>query len=175
MRLSKTQAKVIVTFLGVLLSFGIYSGLFIVIKNKNNQISALQNQVDVEIRKDQRLRSIKQLIIDLREDSRQIDTYFVSKDGVVNFLEDLEALGSISDISVGVNSVSVGKNIDNEFSYELLKIEFAARGVWSSIIQLISLLETFSLGITIERMQLEKLPNSSFWQVNTSFSVLKLK
>ena len=151
--------------------FGIYSALFIVIKNKNNQVSALQNQVDIEVRKDQRLNSTKQLIEDLGEELEQIDAYFVPVDGVVDFLENLEALGSVASVSVDVNSVSVNENTNDNLPYELLKIDFVARGSWKNVVQLISLLETLPLGIVIERMQFERLPNSSSWQMNTSFTV----
>lgn len=175
MKLSKTQTGTIMALLGVLILFVIYSTLFVVIKNKNNQISALQNQVDIEVRKDQRLHSIKQLIADLGKDIEQIDTYFVSEDGVVDFLESLEALGRVSGVSVGVNSVSVDESTDNSLPYEHMRIDFVARGSWRNVVQLVSLLETFSFGIVIERMQLERLPSSSSWQVNVSFTVLKLK
>lgn len=175
MKLSDTQIKTITAAFGVLVFLGIYSTVFMVIKNKNNQISILQNQVDIEVRKDQRLHSVKLLISDLNKELDTVDTYFVSSSGVVDFLERLEALGSVSGVTVGVNSVSVDESEDSGLPYELLKIEFAARGTWSAIVQLISLLETFPLGITIERMQLEQIPNSISWQLNTSFSVLKLK
>lgn len=177
MKLSRTHIRIIITTIGVLILFGVYATFFILIKNKNNEISTLQNQVDIEVRKDGRLHSIKQLITDLDKDLKQIDTYFVSSDGVVDFLESLETLGSIADVSVRVNSVSVDETIDDSLPYEVLKIEFVSRGTWGSIVQLISLLETLSLGITIDRMQLELLQSekSNSWQVNTGFSVLKLK
>lgn len=175
MKLSKTQIRTIIVSFGVLISFGVYSALFIIIKNKNNHISALQNKVDIEVIKDQRLNSIKQLIKDSDKEFKQIDTYFVSEGGVVNFLEKLESLGPISGVSVSVNSVGVNENANGNLPYELLNIEFESRGAWSSIVKLISLLETFQFGITIERVQLELLPNSNYWQMNTSFNVLKLK
>jgi hypothetical protein len=175
MKLSETQIKTIAAALGAMVLFGMYLTLFTIIKNKNNQISALQNQVDMEVRKDQRLHSVKLLMTDLNKELEMIDAHFVSDNGVVDFLESLEALGSVSGASVSVNSVSVNKDKDVSLPYELLKLEFVARGSWVAVVQLISLLDAFPLGITIERMQLERIPNSNSWQINTSFNVLKLK
>ena len=175
MKLSKTQTKTVVTTLLALVFVCAYGFLFVVIKTKNNQISILQNQVDVEIRKDQRLYSVKQLMTDLHEGFDKIDTYFVSNDGVVGFLENLESFGAMSGVYVGVNSVSVDGHIDDGLPYESLRVEFVARGEWRSVIQLISLLETTPFGITVERMQLERLEGSDYWRINTSFTVLKLK
>ena len=175
MKLSKIQIRTIIATLGVLVLFGMYSTLFIVIKNKNNQISTLKNKVDFEIRKDQRLNSIKQLMLGLSIELKQIDTYFISKDGVVYFLGKLESLGSTSNTHISINSVSISGDKNIGLPYELLKIEFSARGSWNSIVKLISLIETFPFGITIERMQLERLPNSSLWHMNIGFTVLKLK
>lgn len=173
MKVSHTQVMTIMAMLATCIAFGVYATLFIIIKNKNNQISILQNKVDIEVRKDQRLHSTKQLTSDLSEEFVQVDKHFVSADGVVGFLEDLENLGRKSGASVSVNSVSVNENAGNGLPYEPLQIEFAARGSWKSVLHLISLLETFPLGITVSRMHLEKNLNS--WQLNTSFSVLKLK
>ena len=139
MKLSKTQIRTVVAAIVALAFLGAYATLFMVIKNKNNRISELRNQVDIEIRKDQRLHSIKQLIADLDKDIEQIDTYFVSEDGVVDFLERLESVGSTSGISVGVNSVSVNEGVGNNLPYEFLRVEFVSRGTWRSIVQLISL------------------------------------
>jgi Tfp pilus assembly protein PilO len=174
MKLSNTQKKLIIVLLVAIMSIVFYCGFFIVIKNKNNQISILKNQVDIEIRKDQRLHSVKQLMMDLNEEINKINSRFVSNDGVVKLLEDLESLGKVSGASIGVNSVSVESNKDTNLPYELLKIEFVSRGSWRSVVQTISLLETISLGINIERMQLERLPKSNSWQMNASFTVLKL-
>jgi len=173
MKLSHTQIRTIAATLSMCIAFGVYTTLFIVIKNKNNQISILQNRVDIEVRKDQRLHSIKQLTSDLVEEFSKVDEHFVYADGVVRFLEDLEDLGRKAGASVSVNSVGVNENAGSGLPYEPLQIEFAARGSWRSVVQLISLLETFPLGITVSRMHLEKNLNS--WQLNTSFSVLKLK
>ncbi len=175
MKLSNTQIRTIVATLGVVVFLGAYSTLFIVIKNKNNHISALKNQVDLEIRKDQRLNSVKQLMSDLNIELKKIDTYFISKNGVVNFLEKLESLGSVSNTYISVNSVSVNENKNNNLPYEFLRVEFSSRGSWNSIVKLISLVETLHFGVTIERIQLERLPNSGFWQMNIGLTVLKLK
>jgi len=175
MKLSKTQIKTIISILVVFVFIALYGGLFIIIKNKNNEISLLQNQVDIAIRKDERLYSMKQLVVDLGTELDQIDTYFVSQDGVVDFLENLEALGSIAGVPVDVNSVSVEKQDNDALSYESLQVEFVARGSWSSIVQLISLLETYPLGITVKKMQLEQLTDSNSWLARVSFTVLKLK
>lgn len=172
-KLSRTQIRTIAAALVVLVTLSAYTTLFFIIKNKNNQISILQNKVDIEVIKDKRLHSIKQLTEDLKSELDQIDSHFVSTDGVVNFLESLESLGRKAGTSVSVNSVSVNENAGNGLPYELLKVEFAARGTWRNTVHLISLLETFSLATTVERMHLEKYSNS--WQLNMTFTVLKLK
>ncbi len=175
MKLSKTQVKVIIITFVLALFLSGYGYVFITIKNKNNHISVLQNQIDIEAKKDSRLHSIKSLLADLDKEIEQIDTYFVVDNEVVDFLEDIENLGLIAGVSISVNSVSVDEEITKELPFDLLKVKFVSRGKWSSIIHLVSLLETFSLGIIINEVRLEKLTDSESWQGNISFSVLKLK
>ena len=181
MELSKTQIKTIASSLVVFVLILLYGGLFVTIKNKNNGISSLQNQVDIAIRKDERLYSMKQLVANLETELDQIDTYFVPQDGVVDFLENLEALGSIAGAPVDINSVSVKEHGNDAFPYESLQVEFGARGSWSSIVWLISLFETYPQGITIQRLQFEQLTDldsdsgSDSWRLRAHFSVLKLK
>lgn len=160
---------------GVFVLLSMVAGfLFFEIKNKNNEISTLHNQLDVEVRRDQRLRSIKQLLSELHVEVTEIDDYFVATDGVVDFLEALEALGRVSGASVEVNSVSVIES-DPAIPYEHLRVEFYTEGRWSTLTQLLSLLETAPYGVIVSRSQVERVPNSSLWQAHIIFQVLKLK
>lgn len=162
--------------LGALVALGIYTLLFFEVKKTNEAVSTLQNQLDIEVRQDQRLRSMKELLADLDEELKKIDTYFIASDGVVNFLEELESFGRISSASVEVNSVSVEDGEGTaSLPYNRLRIEFVSEGSWSALMRLISLLETFPAGITMHRSQLERLPNSVLWQGHISFTVLTLK
>ena len=175
MKLSQTQIQTLLAGLGVVVLLVIYVVMFNSIKNQNNQISILRNQVDIEIQKDQRLHSIKQLLSDLNPELGQIDSFFVKSDGVVSFLEYLESLGRSINLSITVNSVSVNDQSDNGLPYDQLKIEFVAQGFWGSITQFLSLLEASPYGVIVERVQLERIPSSRLWQANIGFSVSKLK
>ena len=160
---------------GVVVMLCAYVFIFIEIRHKNNQVSILQNQLDIEIRKDERLRTVKQLLADLDADISRLDTHFVSSESVVDFLEQLESLGALARTRVNVNSVNVVSQTDPSLPYEKLKIDFFSEGSWASVLQVVSLLETLPVGVSIERLQLERLSQSGFWGANISFTVLKLK
>ncbi|MCW9054825.1 MAG: hypothetical protein OQJ98_02485 [Candidatus Pacebacteria bacterium] len=174
LKISKVQSMLIGAILGAVIALGVYGFLFFEIKNKNNQASILQNQLDIEIRKDQRLRSIKQLLSELHVEVDTVDRYFVGADEVVDFLEELELLGNIADASVEVNSVSVSEG-GEAIPYEHLRVEFHTQDRWVDLIHIVSLLETMPYGVRIERSQIERVPNSTLWQAHIIFTVLKLK
>ncbi len=173
MQISRTTILAITVGVLTIVACSVYLFFFFKIKNINNEISLLQNQLDIEIRQDQRLRSVRQLLQELEGEFNEIDSYFVSSDGVVNFLETLESLGDEVQASVDVNAVDVLTPSGAQTPYEELEIRFASRGSWNALVQLISLLETLSFGITFKRVQLERIPDSFLWQANVEFTVLK--
>ena len=175
MKLSSTRYILALLAIIVLLVGALYAWLFTEIRDTNTAISSVVNQLDLQVKKDRRLNSIKALIEELGNEIAALDGRFVSHDGVVAFLEELEGLGSFSGASVDVNSVSLQARPGNTPD-ELLKIEFVSRGRWSSVVQLVSLLETLPFSITFERVQLERVPTQGgLWQANVSFMVAKLK
>lgn len=176
MKISKTHITALLAALGALAILGVYVFLFVEIKKTNEEVSTLQNQLDIEVRQDQRLRSMKQLLADLEEELTMIDTYFIAPDGVVDFLEELESFGRIANTSVEVTSVGIEDEEGTaSLPYNRLRVEFVSEGSWTSLVRLVSLLETLPFGVTINRSQLERLPNSTIWQGHISFIVLKRK
>lgn len=170
---SKIKITTLLIALGACVAVVAGTLLFFEIKKTNERISVLQNQLDIEVRQDQRLRSMKQLLADLDGELKMIDTYFIAPDGVVGFLEEFESFARVSNASLEVSSVGVAGEAGLPF--ERLRVEFASQGSWTSLMRLVSLLETLPFGITIERSQLERLPNSFVWQGHVSFTALKLK
>jgi hypothetical protein len=165
-----------VSIIGAIITCGVYVFLFNTIKTNATEASLLSNQLDLEVRRDQRLRSIKQLTTDLSEELALVDALLVPKDGVVTFLEHIEDLGRSAGVTLTVNSVSVDGTLPTKTSYERLRIEFVASGSWSATTHLLALFETLPYGIVIEQMQLEQSKGTSRleWELRVRFTVPKI-
>lgn len=123
---------------------------------------------------------------DLKEMARDINAYFVSKDGVVNFIEDVEKEARTYQLEVFVRSVDVTKNSDDpNDNKEVMKLKLEMRGSWGNTLRFISYLERIPYKVTLENIEMTKISelsedfesgaNLPRWRTRLEMSVLKFK
>lgn len=75
---------------------------------KSAEVTLLQGQVDAKTRAANRLAAAQTTLTEITEDEKLIHEYFVSENGVVSFINGLEARGKSLGAAVDVLSVSTG-------------------------------------------------------------------
>lgn len=184
---SKTK-QILLTIIVLVIAVSIaYAMLFLNIKEKNNNISALSNEIDIVLQKEIKLRSVKHLINDTEQDRVKLDSHFVTDDEVVNFIEKIENLGTDSGTKVEVISVyvdDVNKEVTNQAAInELLYLDFKTEGSFAQMFHFLSMLEKLPFKIDIPQVNFEKTldgtgkVNKSLgsWKGLFSITVVKLK
>lgn len=180
----------IIIFLSILNSivFGSCFYLFMNINNVDKEVSLRLNQIESEVKKDESLRSIKNLMNDTKEDRGQIERLFVQPNGTVDFIETVELLGRTADVKIEVESVGVSafKNKTASSTTELFNLSFKTEGSWQNTMHLLSLLDNMPYKISFENVNLSKISgssgsdknkeeNPSYWNGSFNFTVLKIK
>jgi Tfp pilus assembly protein PilO len=150
--LSRTKKILIVCILLNVLVFGAYAFLYIDIKSKNVRVSELLTEAENDMQKDASLRAIKTSLNENKEFISQIDSYFVPKNGVPDFIDTLEKLGKESEIALSIGSVSVeeGKN-KNDFK-DALHLHVDTIGSWQNIYYFLSVLESLPYRIQFDQV-----------------------
>ena len=158
-------------------SGGAYWYVFSKIRTVNVESAAVTAELDLEVKRDSFLRSVKKMLQDLSAEKSEISSYFVQQNGVVDFIKEVEALGKLSSTVVNVNSVTVQKQDDVNATEEELLVSFRAAGSWKSTYKLLSLIETMPYALTLDRVHLEQTEEveDGPWLLNVTMRVAKIK
>ncbi|MCH7529597.1 hypothetical protein IIB50_00550 [Patescibacteria group bacterium] len=175
-KLHTIQFLTIATGLAVV-SIVVYTLLFLEIKEKNREASLIASELDLEAKRDKRLRSIQNIVRDTEQQREQLNIYFVNEDSVVTFIETIEALGGKSGAEVEIVSVNIEERNTEEGNSEFLRLTFSATGTWNEVFYLFSLVELLPYKIEIKRASFESRKSgtikSNVW--NGSFSIAVAK
>ena len=163
-----------------------YIVFFIGIKNKNESISLVANEIDIALEKEVKLKSIKNLIKDTENDRAKLNAYFVVDDKVIDFIEDIENLAKDTNVDLKVMSIDInddGNNTPQQNNIsELLQLNLKVAGLWDNLFHFISLVDELPFRVDISKVNLQvvydsnnKDKNPTDWEGMFVVSVLKLK
>ena len=177
------QIFALVTVL-LVVSIVMYVIFFINIKEKNKNISSIVSEIDLVVKKEVRLKSVKNLIKETEGDHIKLNTYFITDDKVVDFIENIENMAKdvgvdIEVVSVYVNDIKDDSIQKNNIS-ELLRLSIEMSGKWSNIYHFVSLVEKLPFKIDILNINLENMyngdnENPENWKGVLNLSAVKLK
>lgn len=165
----------------------VYAGMFLMVKIKNEHISSMLNDADRELKRDEFLLKTKLILNENSESISKLDEYFVKRDEVPKFIENIENLARNIGVDLNVAYVSVEAETRNKDDFkELLKMRVEVIGSWDSVMTFVSALENLpfrvliqSVAVTSDKSQeelfFENSSSPSSWKGNIEFSVLKIK
>lgn len=152
--ITSTMRILAVVVLVTLLVGAAYVGIFIYIKNTNIEIAELISAIDQQIKIEERLRSIENIAEDTVLSRVELDSYFVGQDDIVQFIEVVEGLSSITGEEITIASVDLEEG-DNTSAYQFLRLRLTTKGAWKETIHFIALLEALPNYVLVERGSLE--------------------
>jgi len=163
----QTKQLLVFSTLAVSAILVVYIFLFLYIAAEGRETSILQNDVDFVTQKESKLRSIQSTLSETEDDRTRLDTYFVSPDGIVPFIESIEGFAGVSGATIDISSVDTdlllietseksrkAEKEENLFA-ELVRLNFKAHGTWSQVAHTLALLETLPYRVTITRATFE--------------------
>ena len=181
--MKKTGTITILIAVGAVSLAAVLADVFFLLSIKSSlySSSALEGELEVERRVSSQLQAGKEVVASTAEERAVIETFFVGQDGVVAFLESLEALGREEGLEIEVSSVGLadeGEDKDEERLYENLSVDIATKGGWAQNFRYLSLLENMPLKLQVGRAIIEKPAGggaNSSWQGSFAINVIKLK
>lgn len=181
---SKTKKLLILCIVLNLVVWTAYGVIFWQIKSQNEKISLLVNEAELDTKKEEDLRLTKASLNENKDSISRIDSYFIPKDGVVDFINSLESLGKQSGTSLVIGSVSVESETKIKENFkEVLRLKVQAIGSWKNVMHFLSILENlpyqvdlqqadFKLSVSAEGSSGGGVPQ---WEGDFEFTLLKLK
>ncbi len=158
-----TTIVLVVLLNGAVLAGWLY--LFSNLKKQNNFIREERQKILVSDKKLENSSSLKILMDEIVDKKQKIDSAFLNKESVVNFIENLESIAGKTGASIKIGNI----NIDNQ-EKKGLSLQFNLTGNFNQLFHYLILLENLPYLINIERMDFKKLaPNE--WGADFEISV----
>jgi hypothetical protein len=152
------------------------------VNNNNIEISNLADELNQQLIKEKQLDSFKKIAEDTTAERGKLDSYFISPNGIVSFIKEIENLAFVAGVSIGINSVEVEEYLIKKRSsntLELLDLELNFTGSWNNSFYFISLLEEMPYKIFIYKLdvdaQKDDQENTTGWKGLIGMKVLKIK
>jgi hypothetical protein len=159
-------------------AFGYYV-LFQALFTEIEKTSEITNEVKREERVHNTIATNKQTVVEIQGDLETIDSFFVTSDGVVNFIESVEALARNQGLSIDVRNVSLEEIAGVSYAslLEELQVRIETRGSWQDNYNFLTQLESLPYSINIGLSGVEHLDDSDdpAWRGSFELAVLKLK
>ena len=188
MNILKSYKKILILGLCVIGFYGIYYALFMDIKNKNEHISVLENELSSGNSKQQLAISMQQMIKNSDSDITRINDTIVGNDGDVLFIENLESLAKLNNLSISIDSLAFQNHpllSSSTITFFNIKGKIVGRwlGTYLFLAQLESLplkvkINDFAFANTTEGSELDTKKfgtQGNTWQSVFDISVLKYK
>lgn len=171
----KTKRLLLVAALCNLAAAAAFALLFWQVRVKNERVSDLVNQIELQAKQEQALESARTLLLGTAGLRESLGAYFVPKDGTVAFLEALEELGRRSGVLPAVTSVE-----QEPFSgkqAQKLKVAVRGEGSWPAVLRFVGLVELYPAGSRVEQLAISRFsPGGSStgpWRADVILRVLQ--
>lgn len=150
--------------------------LFRDIQKRSITISTISNELDQVSEKQSQYLSFKDIINETKEERAKIDSFFVSNDGAVGFLELIEDQGRLSNSTTTIVSVRTEDDKLASSTVEILELELEVGAKWQDLYYFLSLLENLPYNITFKNVVIKKVEDRvNYWETNFVLQALKLK
>lgn len=129
--------------------FGIW---YATISNMSAAAAQVQNQIAGANENVQRIASARAALTEIAGDEASVRSHFVSEEGVVAFVNDLEARGHAQGVTVSVRSVSK----DTVSSGPVLLVALSLEGTFDAVMRTIGAIEYAPYAVSVSALSVEQ-------------------
>ena len=168
---------ILVILIGAFVLFSLYIN--------EKKVSAAVILSDIEMLKNQnsRLQDLNSVLKDIKEDQNKLNSYFVSSDEIIDFLEAVEKIGQDSGAEVEVHSIDEVETSNPLI--DILTLNLTAKGNWESVYHFLILIQNYPVRATFDRIHMSTARTKSLerdenaeedeWRGVFNMKVLELK
>ncbi len=136
------------TLVTVLLA-GVYVGALVILSRTQKAVAVQVAELAGDVRREESMHALSGLLEDLSGETAMLDAFFVSPDGAVGVIENIETLSSVVGVPVVVSDVHI-EDQDATTGEGMLSMNVAASGSWRSMTHLLTLLDALPFQSKLE-------------------------
>ncbi len=136
-------------------------------------------QIEVSSQERERSATLRVSVANTQEGRENLNKYFISVNGVINLIEQLENLAKETGVTLDIKFVGYEaiKQVTAD-TLEQVKFKVAVSGSWSKVIKFFKLVETFPAVVYLDSTFLNLIASKTkeqTWLLDLEFSVIKIK
>ena len=135
-----------------------YYFLFQYIKTQSKAAIALTSTIDSGQQKNSHLSALRAVVKDIDGKRQQLTSFFLSGDAEIPFIEQMEALGKTSGLTVKTNSVS--SVAGSAGAAKTFRMQLQVVGSWNSALYFLNQIENLPYDVHVQGVSLVKQPGS---------------
>jgi hypothetical protein len=175
--LKRTKRRVITLFLAFIASVVCYIGLSSFIEKDIQAVKIIEQETKQKSELKARQSSLIILMKDSEEDRKELQSYLIDENGVVEFVSDLEHIASSTNVTLDITSLGIvelpnGVTVPHN-TFEVLRAQLELRGRWQGIVHFLSLVEHMPKHHYIS--DLDFTAGEGEWSASLMLRALKLK
>lgn len=122
---------------------------YAVVAEKSASVAEVQNRIDAAMETASRVASARAAIAEIADDKTALQGYFVSENGVVAFINNLEAWGQTQGATVNILSVSAGTGTRPTLVFSL-----TVKGPFDAVMRTVGVIEYAPYDLSISEFSL---------------------
>ena len=146
----KISYKTIIIWLILIniIAIGAFGAIFYLIITKQKNVSSLSQELSIASQKEQRYRLLRRILADTVPEREKLNSYFVAPEKIVDFIEEIETLGTHTGAIVSFQAVNAKNNTFN--------LQFETEGNFDDTAYFLALLESLPIKLSFERLWITK-------------------
>lgn len=148
----KTLKLFLVAVILALVAISAYGVAVWEIRKNLSEAADLSSSIAAESQKEAGIESTRNILRNTAAEREKIESYFVSSDNIVDFLEKIELLGKKSGVVLSFDSVDIPSDEKN-----VLRVRANTKGNWENTFYFLSLIENLPFKIELEKSSIIKI------------------
>ncbi len=127
-------------------------------------------------RQQERIAMAQHLATDIEPTAQKLTTVALESEGVIDFIESIEAVATNISVTVEIQSVDISSLTGNE-EYEFVSTNFTVSGDFGRVLDTVKAIEYMPLALSITRVRLERTSgdDEDEWRASLVLKALKKK
>ncbi len=168
----QTKQHLIILGLAALIILGGYIFMLQETLRHVGQVAEFAQSLREKRAQSETLVSVKHLIVDTAGARAELDHYFITTEGVVDFIERIEKIAKADGVTLVFTTVDAPKEEKVIASLDRLLLRFSATGSWEHVMRFFTLVESLPYAVFVTNTRIER-QSPLLWQGAMTLTVYK--
>lgn len=156
-------------------ALGVYGWLFLAVQDNVRSITLASEETQLLTTQNEHTQTVRRVVRDTKTQRATLQDFFVTQEGLVPLLEEVEQIASYTGAELSVQSVDAGKAIDKDALLTPLTLQLKAIGSFAQVMHVLALLETFPTVSFIEKMRLAQHSTDDQWEGTYEVTLIQIE